>query len=261
MTSEGQSRPQRCVVIQNGNQPTQPKMTVPKSPELKAMEKDRIEKLFPKKMRRILSFMQLYLGGVAGLLQIILVGMESTGSRNSNGMADWGAGIWCGLAIGIAGGIGLITTNSPSRKSIKALLVLNIFAAFFAMVLTGFSWSGIFVSRLRSYIDGIILFCVLVLIGLAEGIVSIMTVSFACRVLSEPNKTWMTSEHVAIPMTATSSNVQVPLNDTSKDFEYALRLQEEEEALNGNQPTPTITVPKYPKLKMENASAPPMSQE
>lgn len=89
-----------------------------------------------------------------------------------------------------------------------------------------------------------------------------MTVSFACRVLSEPYKTWMTSEHVAIPMTATSSHVQVPmpaLNDTSKDFEYALRLQEEEEALNGNQPT--ITVPKYPKLKMENASAPPMTQE
>ena len=133
----------------------QPTMTAPKNPELKAMEKARIEKLFPKKMRRILSFMQLYLGGVAGLLQIILVGMESTGSRNSNGIADWGAGIWCGLAICIAGGIGLITTNSPSRKSIKALLVLNIFAAFFAMVLTGFSWSGIFVSRLRSYIDGV----------------------------------------------------------------------------------------------------------
>ena len=89
-----------------------------------------------------------------------------------------------------------------------------------------------------------------------------MTVSYACRVLSEPYKTWMTSEHVAIPMTATSSHVQVPmpaLNDTSKDFEYALRLQEEEEALTGNQPT--ITVPKYPKLKMETASAPPMTQE
>ena len=155
MTSEGQSRPQRYVVIQNDNQPTQPKMMVPKSPELKAMEKARIEKLFPKKMRRILSFMQLYLGGVAGLLQIILVGMESSGSRNSNGIADWGAGIWCGLAICIAGGIGLITTNSPSRKSIKALLVLNIFAAIFAMVLTGFSWSGIFVSRCRGYIDGV----------------------------------------------------------------------------------------------------------
>merc|ERR1712062_29988 len=215
--------------IQNG---TQPKMVVPNNPESKAMEKARIEKLFPKKMRRILSFMQLYLGGIAGLLQIILVGMESTGSRNSNGIADWGAGIWCGLVICIAGGIGLITTNSPSRKNIKGLLVLSIFAAVFAMILTGFSWSGIFVSRRRGYIDGVILFCVLVLIGLTEGIVSTINVSYACRVLSEPYKTWMTSEHVAIPITATSSNVQVPmpaLNDTSRDFEYALRLQEEEE--------------------------------
>ena len=89
MTSEA---PQQCIVIQNG---TQPKMVVPKNPELKAMEKARIEKLFPKKLRRILSFMQLYLGGIAALLKIILVGMEST----HFGYADWGAGIWCGLVI------------------------------------------------------------------------------------------------------------------------------------------------------------------
>ena len=54
---------------------------------------------------------------------------------------------------------------------------------------------------------------VLALIGLAEGIVSIMTVSYACRVLSEPCETRMpriTSEHVAIPMTS-SSNGQSPM--------------------------------------------------
>ena len=149
MTSEGQSKPQRYVVIQNGNQPTQPKMTVPKYPELKALEKARIEKLFPKKMRRILGFMQLYLGGIAGLLQIILVGMEST----HFGTADWGAKIWCGLVI--AGGIGLITHNGPSRKSIEALLVLSIFAWGFAMILVYFSWIGILDSRRGSYIDGV----------------------------------------------------------------------------------------------------------
>ena len=149
MTSEGQSRPQRYVVIQNGNQPTQPKMTVPKNPELKAMEKARIEKLFPKKMRRILSFLQLCLGGIAALVQIILVGMESTPT------ADWGTGIWRGLVIGIAGGIGLIAHNSPSRKSIEALLVLSIFAGGVAMIMLGFSWIGILHSRRQSNIDGV----------------------------------------------------------------------------------------------------------
>ena len=143
MTSEP---PQQNIVIQNG---TQPKMVVPKNPELKAMEKARIEKLFPKKMRRILSFMQLYLGGIAALLQIILVGMESTP------IADWGTGIWCGLVIGIAGGIGLIAHNSPSRKSIEALLVLSIFAGGVAMIMLGFSWIGILHSRRLSCIYGV----------------------------------------------------------------------------------------------------------
>ena len=47
---------------------------------------------------------------------------------------------------------------------------------------------------------------VLALIGLAEGIVSIMTVSYACRVLSEPYQTRMTSGHIANSMTTTSFN-------------------------------------------------------
>ena len=131
----------------NGNQPT---MTVLKNPELKAMEKARIEKLFPKEMRGGLSDMQLYLGGIAGLLQIILV--VTTPFVGTT--ADLGAGIWCGLVIGIAGGIGLITTNSPSRRSIKALLVLSIFAAIFAQILIFFSWYGVFESRRQRFIDG-----------------------------------------------------------------------------------------------------------
>ena len=140
MNSESNSRPQSNLVIQNV-----PMMTVPMTmnPELKALEKARIEKLFPKKMRRILSFMQLYFGGIAGLLQIILVGMAS----KSGGEADYGTGIWCGLIIGIAGGIGLIATNRPSLRSVKALLVLSIFATIFAMILMFISWSGIQTSR------------------------------------------------------------------------------------------------------------------
>merc|ERR1712062_646783 len=140
----------------NGNQPT---MTVPKNPELKAMEKARIEKLFPKKMRKILGFIQLYLGGIAGLLQIILVGMEST----HFGYA-FGEGIWCGLVIGIAGGIGWIATNnSPSRRSIKVLLILNIFAGIFAQISIFFSWYGVLESRRRSFYDGVTVanFCTL----------------------------------------------------------------------------------------------------
>ena len=132
----------------NGNQPT---MTAPKNPDLKAMEKAQIEKLFPKEMRRLLSDIQLYFGGFAGLLQIIVVVVAPFGFTGTT--ADLGAGIWCGLVIGIAGGIGLITTNSPSRRSIKALLVLSIFAAIFAQILILFSWYGVLESRRQIFID------------------------------------------------------------------------------------------------------------
>ena len=85
--------------------------------------------------------MQLYLGDIAGLLQlqIILFGTESTKYNVST--AELGAGIWCGLVIVIAGGIGL--RDTISRRSIKALLVLSILAFYHAMVLTYISWSGI----------------------------------------------------------------------------------------------------------------------
>ena len=127
----------------------QPTMTAPKNPELKAMEKARIEKLFPKEMRRSLSDMQLYFGGIAALLQIIMVVVAPFDT-----IADLGAGLWCGLVIWIAGEIGVITTNSPSRRSIKALLVLSIFAAIFAQILIFFSWYGVFESRRQRFIDG-----------------------------------------------------------------------------------------------------------
>ena len=143
MESEGDLRPQRCVVIQNGAQPT---MTVPMNPELKAREKARIEKLFPKKMRWILSLIQLYFGGTAGLLQIFLVGMASSQELKSN----LGAGVWCGLVIGITGGIGLIATNKPSRRIVKALLIMSIFATIFAMILIIIAWYSILESRPRS---------------------------------------------------------------------------------------------------------------
>ena len=52
--------------------------------------------------------------------------MKSTHFGNA-----FGAGIWCGPVIGIAGGIGWIATNSPSRRNIKSLLVLSIFVGFF----------------------------------------------------------------------------------------------------------------------------------
>ena len=50
------------------------------------------------------------------------------------------------------------------------------------------------------------MFCILVLIGLAEGIVSVINVAYACQVCSGTYETRMTSGHVTIPVTSTTAS-------------------------------------------------------
>ena len=126
------SRPQ-YVVIQNGTQPTM----VPMNPEMKKMEKARIEKLFPKKTRSILSILQLVFAGLAGLMQIILFCYDDWG------IALTGMGIWSGFFFGIAGGVGLIAAHRPSRRSLKAFMVMSIIGTIFAVILIVISWVGV----------------------------------------------------------------------------------------------------------------------
>ena len=143
MNPVGDTRPQ-YVVIQNGTQPTM----VPMDPELKKMEKARIEKLFPEKTRLYLSSWQLILAGLAGLTQLVLFFCADWGIALS------GMGIWSGLFFGIAGGVGLMTVHTPSRRTIAAFLTMNIFACIFAVALITTSWVGVEQSRRHHYSFG-----------------------------------------------------------------------------------------------------------
>ena len=140
MNPVGDTRPQ-YVVIQNGTQPTM----VPMDPELKKMEKARVEKLFPKKTRRCLSSWQLLLAGLAGLAQTVLFFFRGWG------IALTGMGIWSGVFFGIAGGLGLM---KPSRRTIAAFLTMNIFACIFAVALITTSWVGLEECRRSHYSFG-----------------------------------------------------------------------------------------------------------
>ena len=152
MNPVGDTRPQ-YVVIQNGTQPTM----VPMDPELKKMEKARIEKLFPIPTRLYLSTLHLVLTGVAGLSQIILF-FSSRG-----GIALTGMGIWSGLFFGIAGGVGIMTVQTPSRRTIAAFLTMNIFACIFAVALITTSWVGLEQSRRHHYSFGKVSFFVAII--------------------------------------------------------------------------------------------------
>jgi len=219
MNPVGDTRPQ-YVVIQNGTQPTM----VPMDPELKKMEKARIEKLFPIPTRLYLSTLHLVLTGVAGLSQIILF-FSSRG-----GIALTGMGIWSGLFFGIAGGVGIMTVQTPSRRTIAAFLTMNIFACIFAVALITTSWVGLEeCTRQYNYSFWKTLwFSILILTGLVEGVLSVVSFAYCCRVLpcccAKPSyETRMTSGDVAIPMTvmtAPSSNGQpnTPLSEMPPQY-------------------------------------------
>merc|ERR1719221_724825 len=167
-------------------------------PELKKMEKARVEKLFPKKTRRCLSSWQLLLAGLAGLAQTVLVFFRGWG------IALTGMGIWSGVFFGIAGGLGLM---KPSRRTIAAFLTMNIFACIFAVALITTSWVGLEECRRSHYSFGkMFWFSILILTGLAEVAFSVVLFAYCCRVLpcccAKPSyETRMTSGDVAIPMT------------------------------------------------------------
>ena len=152
MNPVGDTRPQ-YVVIQNGTQPTM----VPMDPELKKMEKARVEKLFPKKTRGELSFFQLLFAGLAGLTQLVLFFCADWGIALS------GMGIWSGLFFGIAGGVGLMTVQTPSRRTIAAFLTMNIFACIFAVALITTSWVGLEQSRRHHYSFGKVSFFIAII--------------------------------------------------------------------------------------------------
>ena len=114
-------------------------------PELKKREKARIEKLFPEKTRLTLAKLQIIFAAIAVVLQVILVAIDDGWQ-----IALAGIGIWSALCFGITAGVGLVTTQRASRKSIKLFGVLSICSIILAMTLIGICMAGI----RQSYRDG-----------------------------------------------------------------------------------------------------------
>ena len=108
-------------------------------------ENAHIEKFFPEWTRLTLAKLQLIFAIVAVLLQVILVAMDDGWH-----IALAGIGICSALCFGMTGGVGLVTTQRSSRRSIKIFGVLSIICAIFAVTLIAICVAGI----RQSYRDG-----------------------------------------------------------------------------------------------------------
>ena len=145
--------------------------------EQKRREKERIEELFPEKFMRNLSVRHFVFAGFAGFLQVILYGIAE------EQVALVGMGLWSGLCFAFAGAVGLVSAKHASRPSIKAIQLMNILAAIFAVVLIAICIVGIRQAYHNHQSGMIALFSLLLLTGFAEGIVSIIAIAIACRVV------------------------------------------------------------------------------
>ena len=84
---------------------------------------------FPKKFMMVLSSIQLVMGALAIITNIIGLSV-----RYPEGHIV-GTGIWCGIFYGLSGLFGIIASNKPSLSTIVTFMVMAIIASLFCLPL------------------------------------------------------------------------------------------------------------------------------
>merc|ERR1711962_172912 len=140
------------------------KMYTAEAPETQT-KKERITKLFPTRVVKILSIIQLVCAVLAFVMQMIVI---STGEGD-----HFGTGFWTGIFFGISGGIGVLISQRPSHCNIIAFMVMNIFSSLFCIPLLVFAAFGFAYARRG---DGLIFFsCGLqIMIALVQAVTTIL---------------------------------------------------------------------------------------
>jgi len=179
------------------------------------MDKDNKKNTFAKKTAKGLSITQITLGVTSILCQIILIFLLKTYPVTYENIAGIGEGIYCGVFFLIAGCLGLLSSRKPSTCNISAFLTLSIIASLFGaaqLILASFNLIGVssyesnYVSSYDSNCDSsydyracpefdnydygstdgvqaakVVLFSIMILAGLVEGIIAIISSAVCCR--------------------------------------------------------------------------------
>jgi len=160
------------------------------------MDKHSTRNTFANKTAKGLSIAQITLGVISFVCQVLLIILSNT---NPSGfyehMAGIGEGIYCGIFFILAGCLGLLACRKSSTCSITAFMTLSIIASIFSaaqIILSSFNLLGVTISRGYYYDDyyregtaarsaKIGLFGAMILAGLAEGVLAIVSSAVCCR--------------------------------------------------------------------------------
>merc|ERR1712183_1109506 len=147
-------------------------------------EKEKIRKSFPKRTMMFLSISQIICGCLAVLFQIINIFAAQGIFHIINAVIGWG--IWTGVIFTTYGIDGLVGAFKPSKCILIAFLVMNIISSVFPIFLIVPESIGIasvhhiYRRYYRRYDTTLALYCMMLIIGLVQAIVTIIAARYSC---------------------------------------------------------------------------------
>ena len=136
---------------------------------------------YKKKAVKVLSILHIVSGclavSVAGFMFILKSGYQ----KNEEPFITVGEGLFCGLIFIITGIVGLGSLKRTTYCKITASLVLSIFSSLSGFIMIVISLATMHWSVRRNYSPGIVSHILLVICGLFELVLGVVTSSFSCH--------------------------------------------------------------------------------
>ena len=136
---------------------------------------------YKKKAVKVLSILHIVSGclavSVAGFMFILKSGYQ----KNEEPFITVGEGLFCGLIFIITGIVGLASLKRTTYCKITASLVLSIFSSLSGFIMIVISLATMHWSVRRNYSPGIVSHILLVICGLFELVLGVVTSSFSCH--------------------------------------------------------------------------------
>ena len=138
-----------------------------------------MEERYKKTSVKIMSFVHLFIGVIAVIAEITKISASS--KHEGQTILSMGEGFYCGCIFLVAGFVGLLSVAATSPSSIKAFMILSIISSVFGGWLLLVSGCIIHGPISYGHEPAILIHGVLILCGLTELILGIVSSCFGCR--------------------------------------------------------------------------------
>ena len=136
---------------------------------------------YKKKTIKIISGLHVISGLLAISVGVLLLILKSGYQSYEEPFNTVGEGLFCGMMFLITGGIGVSSTKNTTSCKISAFLVLSILSALSGFIMTILCAATMGYAVYKDYTPGIVCHYLLIIIGLFELVLGILSSSFSCH--------------------------------------------------------------------------------